>query len=261
VYADHEGSIVIEDAVERDTQLRDDGVVRLDEDPGEIGADASREVTRVEALSVSEDALNTRDLLSLVAPRCSAETALEGVAHQARIAAGAGDVHEEGDVSLGEVLAELPLGNSGLHVREAQLGVDVDDLVHATEIDEQVVLRHREPLAVADVLGGAVGVENEAMAVGQLHDRLHLLHRLRVDDPQAPTLEAEGVVGPPPHLLGVRTQQLGADDALELAHHLFVQHAVASPFSPGSCTPLSHGSGTPVPPRRGCRGRSRPADP
>ena len=83
-------------------------------------------------------------------------------------------VHPEGDVVVGEVLVELPLGDAGLDDGVAELGVDLEDAVHAAEVEDDLVVAHGAGVAIAPVLAAGDRVDADAGLGGDPHHGLDL---------------------------------------------------------------------------------------
>jgi hypothetical protein len=80
-----------------------------------------------------------------------AESAIECVAHNARIRPGAGAVHPEFGFALLKVDVQLPLRHSGFDDHVAEFFIELDDSVHSPQIDDHLIFSGRAGVAVSPV--------------------------------------------------------------------------------------------------------------
>ena len=112
----------------------------------------------------------------------------EGVGEAAlqRVADGAApgrvrDVDAQGQVVFLEVIDDVVEADAGFHQHGVVAGVDVEDAVHALQVEHHAAGQDRGRAAVAQVLAGGDRIERHQVLVGHPDDGLHLLRRIRRD--------------------------------------------------------------------------------
>ena len=118
----------------------------------------------VEYLATDQHDLHPGDVLQPVAVRRMAEAALEDVADEARVGAGAGAVDLQCDAARAQVVGQLLLGDAGLDHRIRQFRVDQDDAVHARQFEHHLAVGDGAGVAIAPVLAGADRIERALVA-------------------------------------------------------------------------------------------------
>ena len=165
-----------------DAQLGHDAEVGLAEQAVEERPDAVREQvggTRVgimaeagvEYLAAGQHHLHPGDMLQPVAVRRMTEAALENIADEAGVGAGAGAVDLQRNAARVQVVGQLLLGDAGLDYRVRQLGIDQDDAVHARQIEHHLAIGNCAGVAVAPVLAGADRIDGSVVGARQRHQR------------------------------------------------------------------------------------------
>jgi hypothetical protein len=82
-----------------------------------------------------------------------------------------------GMLVLLQVVVELLVGHARFDQGGAQLGIDVEDLVHLAQIQHHLAALYRGGRAVAEVAPGGDGPDRHLELVADLDDLLHLFHR------------------------------------------------------------------------------------
>ena len=129
--------------------------------------------SRFDALSGRQDHLETADVGEMVAIRCVPEASLHGVADQAALGTGAGRVHPQMRLPGGQEFKKLALADARFDRYVSEILIEVDDAVHAAQIQQSAIVGRRNPRAVAPVLAAADGIKRDAVAVGDADARLY----------------------------------------------------------------------------------------
>ena len=113
-----------------------------------------------------------------------AEAALEDVANEACVGAGAGAVDLQCDAARAQVVGQLLLGDAGLDHRIRQFRVDQDDAVHARQFKHHLAVGNGASVAVTPVLAGADRIERVLVPARQRHQRDDVGARAGADNRQ-----------------------------------------------------------------------------
>ena len=124
--------------------------------------------------TVRQHRLQAEHCPEVIGERRDAVAPLEGVADEAARRAGAGHRDEERLPLARQKGRQHPLRDAGLERDGAELGVEVDDLLQGGQVEEHAIVASRQRAAVTPVVAGADRVERNALARGDLDDRLNL---------------------------------------------------------------------------------------
>jgi hypothetical protein len=177
---------------------------------------------------------------------------------------GAGGVRRPEEAVRGQGLLQLPVGDAGLHPRQAVGGIDLQDAGHALQGEHDAALiRHRGP-------GGAGAAaprhQRDALGNAQAHQFLHLALAVAKQTACRQGLAAAVVVAVGPAVGGVAEQPLGAEEGAQARQRQGALRDTQRPSRPaarpgcsGSCVPRrSPPPGSPVPSDRPPPARSPP---
>ena len=189
---EHERRVHLGPGHEVDAHAGDDPVVGLDEErvehraepalvqvPGRVailGADAG-----AQERAVGEDDLHAAGRREVLAVREVGDPVVERVADDAPPPEIGDGEHERVTARLQRVV-EVEPAHAGLDDGVAELLVDLEDAVHVAQADRHRAADARRGPAVAVVAPGRVRPHRDRVAVGDPHDLLDLLGRLRHHD-------------------------------------------------------------------------------
>src|SRR5690606_17534314 len=112
----------------------------------------------------------------VLAVRGVAHTAVHSVAQRAGNRRRRGEGQHQRDVVFLQVVIQLTVGHAGLDQGSTQLSVDVKDLVHLLQVEDDLTALPRCGGAITEVAAGGDGPDRNLVFVTDLHHTLDLLH-------------------------------------------------------------------------------------
>ena len=131
---------------------------------------------RAQHLAVGQHDFHAAVTAEMIAERAErvADAVIERIA-DGTAPAGIWAVDPDLEAALFDVAVEIEVRDAGLDEREAAPVVDLENPVHALQVDDDAAREIRRRAAVTQVLAGRDRIKRNAMRVGDANDRLHLL--------------------------------------------------------------------------------------
>ena len=167
-------------------------------------------------LARAEDDLHATLRHEMIAVGTDPEPALDGVAENAARRTGTGRIQREPDASVTKVFEQLGLGDTGLDHGVREVGVDLADPVHATEIEDYIVVARWKRGPVTPIVTSADGIKGTAMRVRNPDDLLDLRDRFGPQHGGDAAPDRNGAPSVTLNRLFVRERMLLTHDASEL---------------------------------------------
>src|SRR5271169_2279247 len=112
--------------------------------------------------------------VKVVAHRCATASAINSVADQAA-PAGIGRINPYFQALILNMFVQIKIANSRFDQRVVVLFVDLENPVHALQIEDDAASEQRRRPAVSKILSGGNRPEGNFKSVGDSYDLLHLL--------------------------------------------------------------------------------------
>src|SRR5271170_4541488 len=112
--------------------------------------------------------------VKVIAHRCATAAAIDGIADQAA-PSGIGGINPYFQILVLNIFVQIEITDAGFNQRVVVLYVDLENSVHALQIEDHAASEQRRRSAISEILAGGNRPEGNFESVGDSYDLLHLL--------------------------------------------------------------------------------------